>query len=193
MKTLQKLRSSAPMLIGALLALTGIAMSALAHPHDGRKRKRERASGDPAFVRDQPRWPQPAPPRFGAPPFGSGDRRLHGPQQDMYVRHFLFAPCPMPRRPMMKESTPQASFRSPFVFALDRDEDGFIGPEEIAQAAEALKAMDLNDDGRIGPAEWKARREPLPIESDSGREADSKATNRDGRLSGEVVPIALPK
>ncbi|MGB0583241.1 MAG: hypothetical protein ACPGVU_26450 [Limisphaerales bacterium] len=71
---------------------------------------------------------------------------------------------------------------SPFMWALDADEDGFIDAKEMAQAAEALRAMDLNDDGQIGPAEWRARPGRLPVEMNSWPEGRIQGNNA-GRSS----------
>ena len=44
-------------------------------------------------------------------------------------------------RPMMNRLVPQqVPFRSPFLIALDKDDDGFIDAEEMAQATKARKS-----------------------------------------------------
>ena len=158
MKTLTKLRSSTPMLIGTVLLLAGIAISAFAHPHRGEQGQRKRSS-----------WQQPNQHPHLAPPRGHYPRQTQHP--DPRVRNFLFPPQPPHRQmrhlPMKNRPMPvQTPLKSPFLVALDQDDDGFIDAKEIAQAAKALRAMDLNEDGKIGPAEWKARRGRLPIELD---------------------------
>lgn len=180
MKTLTKLRSSTPMLIGTVLLLAGIAINAFAHPHRGEQGRRKRTSWNQSN-----RHPHLAPPR------GHYPRQMQ--QPDPRVRNFLFPPLPphrqMQHRPMMNRAMPaQAPLKSPFLVALDKDDDGFIDAKEIAQAAKALRAMDLNEDGRIGPAEWKARRGRLPIELDFRSQGRFRG-NKAGRSSvGEGRP-----
>lgn len=51
---------------------------------------------------------------------------------------------------------------NPFVLALDRNHDGVIDEQEIAQASESLKSLDKNGDGEITREEFRPARRGGP-------------------------------
>ena len=97
---------------------------------------------------------------------------------------------------------------SPLLLALDTDRDGIISPEEINNAAVALKKLDANGDGRLEPAEYRPGSARLPGRSSQGRanppgmnagpasDAVQQTIERllqyDENEDGQLVPDELP-
>lgn len=56
----------------------------------------------------------------------------------------------------------------PIFRALDRDQDGVISADEIANATVALKTLDANGDGRLTPDEYRPPRPGEAVQPRSG-------------------------
>ena len=76
--------------------------------------------------------------------------------------------------------------RMPVLLALDKDKDGQLSAEEIADAAKALQTVDNNGDGKLTIEELR------PSAGRNGRDRGSRGGGRAGNTAapkvGELAP-----